>query len=284
MPEPKSDSLYIAGSVADAVAALADRGSDGAALAGATWAMRAPIRGDRQARSHVAISKIAELRTIEVSDKEVVIGSCVTHAELARRLEPIPELRGLAMAAGSSANPAVRQVATVGGNLCTADFAAADLVPALLCLDAAVEIETSDGSARLAIADFLMRRTSLGSASLVRRIIIPLRPMLSAHARLPLRKAGDYPVAIVSLSIETRRDGTIAAARIGVGSVEAVARRWSRLEEALIGTPRDAILAGEQAQASAGTFTGRDGIDAPSWYRVMVLPTLVRRAFELLDQ
>ena len=87
-------------------------GGGAAPLAGATWIMRAPIRQERLAPSYVAISKIGALREVTVDDREVRIGACVTHAELAGYLASLPECRALASAAANAANPAVRQVAT----------------------------------------------------------------------------------------------------------------------------------------------------------------------------
>ena len=132
--------LHVANSLSEAVAALAERGPSGAPLAGATWIMRAPLREERQDLSYVAISKIEELRSVDILGSEISIGSCVTHAELAHALAPLPECRALAQAAARSANPSIRGVATLGGNLCACGFAAADLVPALICLEAEVEL------------------------------------------------------------------------------------------------------------------------------------------------
>ena len=56
----------------------------------------------------------------------------VTHAELAAAVAEIPGLEVLASAAERSADPAIRAMATIGGNLPASDFAAADCVPALL--------------------------------------------------------------------------------------------------------------------------------------------------------
>jgi carbon-monoxide dehydrogenase medium subunit len=131
--------------VADAVAAIQ---LDGATpIAGGTWVMRAPIRGDRWAATYVALGGISELCGLEVAG-DVRIGACVTHAQLASATAKEPWLRVLHVAAGQSANPAVRRVATVGGNLCTIDFPAADLVPALLCLDAEVVVADRAGAER----------------------------------------------------------------------------------------------------------------------------------------
>lgn len=271
-------SLYVAPSLTDALAALAERGTEGAPFAGGTWIMRAPLRHERTSPAYVALGRVPELGRIEIGDDVVGIGAAVTHARLAAALGHLPDLRVLAEAAGRSANPAIRGAATLGGNLCTADFAAADLVPALLCLGAEVEIASPAGVERLALEDFLAVRSALGAGRLLTRVRVPRSPARSAHVRLPLRKAGDYPVAILSLAVSRGSAGRVATACISVGSVEPVARRWPELEALLLGAPLNAAAAEQAATGLAGTFTGREGIEAPGWYRVAVLPALVRRA------
>jgi aerobic carbon-monoxide dehydrogenase medium subunit len=267
-------------SVADAVAALSDCGPHGSVVAGGTWIMRAPLRQEGFAQRYVSIGRIAALHGIDITDVDVKIGAGVTHAQLARGLHGVPELSGLVAAARDSANPAVRNAATVGGNLCTADFPAADLVTASLSHDAEVEFETIEGRQRMGLEAFLAIRGHLPPTCLLLRVLVPRRAVISAHARLPLRKAGDYPVAIVSAAVEKGPDGRIGRAAIAIGSVEAAPRRWRRLEEAVAGLPLDPALLFERAAELAGEFAGRDGPEAPGWYRVHVLPTLVRRAFE----
>ncbi len=275
-------SLYLARTLADALAALAERGVDGAPFAGSTWIMRAPLRHERTSPAYVAIGRVPELGRIEIGEDVVVIGAAVTHARLAAGLGHLPEMRVLAEAAGRSANPAIRAAATVGGNLCTTDFAAADLVPALLCLGAEVDIASPAGVERLSLEDFLAVRSALGPGRLLTQVRVPRSAALSAHARLPLRKAGDYPVAILSLAVSREASGRVAQAHVAVGSVEAVARRWPALEEALVGTSLDATTAERIATGLAGAFSGREGVEAPGWYRVAVLPALVRRAVTAL--
>jgi aerobic carbon-monoxide dehydrogenase medium subunit len=276
--------LYIATSLSDALAALADRGRSGAPLAGATWIMRAPLREERQELSYVALSKIGELRQVDILDSEIRIGACVTHAELAHSLAPLPECGALAQAAARSANPAIRGVATIGGNLCTPAFAAADLVPALICLEAEVEIAAPRTCERMSLEHFLALRANLEPGRFVRQVIVPRNARRSAHLRLPLRKAGDYPVAIVSVAVAFAADGLVGSAKVAVGSVEPVARRWTRLEEDLIGRPLDSAWAADRAARYCADFRGRDGVEAPGWYRVKVLPSLVRRAVEAIRE
>ena len=246
--------------------------------------MRAPIRQEPFERSYVAIGKIGELQRVDVSEREIAIGACVTHSQLVTALAGASGCQALMTAAGSAANPAIRQIATIGGNLCTAEFAASDLAPALLCLDADVEIETPDGSERMSISQFLARRTDLVPGTLLKQIIVPCKPTRSVHVRLPLRKAGDYPVAILSLAALCGPDGMVEDIRIAVGSVETAARRWGTLEALLVGLVLDPQHAFDMAEAECGVFQGRDGIEAPGWYRVKVLPSLVRRAVQALSE
>jgi carbon-monoxide dehydrogenase medium subunit len=271
-------SIYVARSLASALDALAEYGAAGTAFAGGTWIMRSLIRHEPLRAHYVAIGRVAELGAVRIEPDVIEIGAAVTHAALAAALSDLPEFAVLAAAAGRSANPAIRALATIGGNLATSDFAAADCVPALLCLDAEIEVSGRDGRERMKLEHFLKIRSTLAPGRLVTQIIVPRGERKTAHARLPLRKAGDYPVAIVSLSISVDAAGRVQAARIAVGSVEPVARRWERLEAALIGRPLDAEKAARTAAELADEFVGRGGVDAPAWYRVDVLPGLVRRA------
>jgi aerobic carbon-monoxide dehydrogenase medium subunit len=275
--------LHVASTLQDALAVLAERGTDAAPLAGATWIMRAPLRRERHAPFYVAISKIASLREVTIGAHEVSIGACVTHAELARQLAALPDCKALALAAGDAANPAIRQVATIGGNLCAENFAAADLVPALLCLDAQIELQAPGGTERVPLDRFLDVRASLKPGRIVARVIVPRAARRSVHVRLPLRKAGDYPVAIASLAVTLNASGNVERINAAIGSVEPAARRWRELEADLVGHPLDPARAADRAAIHTGVLRARDGIEAPGWYRVKVLPSLVRRAVRALQ-
>lgn len=271
-------SIYVAPSLAAALDALSEYGAAGAPLAGGTWIMRLPIRHEPLRSHYVAIGRVPELTAVQIGADAIEIGAAVTHAALATALADLPEFAGLVVAAGRSANPAIRAMATIGGNLATPDFAAADCVPALLCLDADVEISGRDGRERISLAHFLEIRSTLAPGRLLTRIIVPRADRKTAHARLPLRRSGDYPVAIVNLSVSVDAAGRVQTSRVAVGSVEPAARRWERLEAALLGRPLDAAAAARSAAELADDFAGRDSVEAPAWYRVSVLPGLVRRA------
>ena len=278
MNTPPARSIYVARSLPAAIDALGECGAAGAPFAGGTWIMRSPIRHEPHQPHYVAIGKIAELTAIRIEADIVEIGAAVSHAALAAALADLPEFNVLATAAGRSANPAIRAMATIGGNLATSGFAAADCVPALLCLDAEVEVSSRGDQEWIGLERFLRIRPTLEPGRMLTRIILPRSGRKTAHARLPLRKSGDYPAAIVSLAVSFDTAACVQAARIAVGSVEPVARRWERLEAALVGRPLDPAQAAEVAVGLADEFTGRDSVELPAWYRVSVLPSLVRRA------
>lgn len=282
MDMPASRSVYVAPSLTSALDALDEGGSEAAPFAGGTWIMRAPLRHEPLKSHYVAIGKIPELHAIKVEADVVELGAALTHAALAAALAELPEFDVLTAAASRSANPAIRTMATIGGNLATTAFAAADCVPALLCLDAEVEIASRGGRERIDLKQFLTTRSTLAPGRLLQRVIVPRRGRRTVHARLPLRQAGDYPTAIVSLAVSLDDLGHVLTARVAVGSVEPAARRWERLEAALVGHPLNAARAGEAAAGLADEFTGRDSADVPAWYRVCVLPGLVRRAVAAL--
>lgn len=270
--------LHRPASVAEAVALLAAGGPDAAPLAGGTWIMRAPIRHEEPKRAYVCLAGLPGLGDVTVTAAEARLGAGATHAAIAEGLAGCPDLRGLAEAAGQSANPAVRGAATLGGNLCTVGFPAADLLPALLSLEADVILAGPRGVERLGLAAFLARRAGGLQGVLLTEVVVRRSARRSAHARLPLRKAGDYPVAILSLAVEADAAGRIAASAVAIGAVETTARRWTALEDALRGAALDPDRAFEAAKRLRGGIAGRDGIEAPGWYRVEVLPSLVRRA------
>ncbi|MCW2841169.1 MAG: FAD-binding molybdopterin dehydrogenase protein [Aeromicrobium sp.] len=274
--------LHVPQTVQEAVELLADGAFE--VLAGGTWVMRGGIRGEGYADGYVLISKLPDLTRLGWSDQSLVIGAAVTHAQLATFLTGHTRLTGLATAAAKSANPAIRRAATVGGNLSTVDFPAADLVPALLALDAQVSILDVDGERVLDLVDYLASRTTLSPRTLLTHVTVTVPPGFTAQERLTMRSAGDYPVGIVSTNVRIGADGLVEDATIAVGSVEPVARLWPSLASALIGHPLDSAFAMRMAHDLKGEFNARDGIEAAGWYRLQVLPELVARTFRTLER
>src|SRR5262249_38361484 len=103
----------------------------------------------------VDIAGLAELRHASLDGDHLVLGACVTHADIeAGRLPDVP--RGaMASVAAAIAYRAVRNRGTLGGSLVHAD-PAADWITALITLGAEVEIASRSGSRRVPLEDFVV--------------------------------------------------------------------------------------------------------------------------------
>ncbi|MBW0088926.1 FAD binding domain-containing protein [Pseudonocardia sp. KRD-184] len=260
--------VEVAGLVEEAVRRLAELGPDGAALAGGTWLMRSPTLPG----TFVSLHRIAELRGVSAG----TWGALTTHAELAATPLP-PALRALGTAARTSAFPQVRNVATLGGNLNARGFAEADLVPALLALDATVEVASAAGRRRIGVEEHL-RAAHDPAALLVSVTAAAPAGRRSGYGRLTVRGGGEYSLASVAISADVDAAGAVSAVRVAVGSVEARARRCPEAEAALAGTTLDESAARAAGRAAAAVLTSRDDLLAPAWYRLEVLPAVFARA------
>lgn len=245
-----------------------------AALAGGTWIMRSGLRQEIFPEHIVSLGRIPELHSVRrEEDGGLWIGAMVTHTQLAHATAQIRAFGNLHTAAAKSANPNIRNVATVGGNICATEFAAADLVPALLSLDAEVFYTDQTGAQQQPLAALLEESPGL---RVVRGVRIPQAYGVGVHTRLPLRAAGDYPVAIVSGVLELG-EGVITKAAISVGAVEERPRRWAELESELHGQPLDPQRAENLARELLSGLKARSSIGTPAQYRLAVIPSLVRK-------
>lgn len=275
---PQSPQLLRPGSVEEAVAELARLGGDGAPLAGATWVMRAHLRSERLKAHYVALDRIQELRRIEWGDP-VVLGALATHTEVGALTDGSGPLGALAEAARRSAFPAVRNVATIGGNVCAQGFPEADLVPALLASEAELDLVSVEGARVVELSAYLAAGAARPHGELLCRVRVPAPAgRRSWYERLTVRAGGEYAVASAAVSVDLDAAGTTVAARVAFGSVAETPRRSSAAEAVLVGRRLDEATGAEAGRAAAGELEARDGLGAPAQYRLAVLPSLVRRA------
>ena len=264
-------------SVEDAVRSLTELGDDGVALAGGTWIARAPRRGETPRRAYVSLHGIAMLHEIALGVFPR-LGALVTHGQIAEASLP-GALNGLARAAATSAFPAIRSVATIGGNLAAAPFPEADLVPALIAADARLLLVDAEGRRSSPVSTYMVDRDSRGPAALIVGIEVPAPAgRHSGFQRLTIRGSGEYAVASVAVSVDLDEAGQVVWARIAIGSVEDRARSSESASAELVGRSLDAGVIARAGAALAADCKPRDGLDAPGWYRASVLPRLLRDA------
>jgi CO/xanthine dehydrogenase FAD-binding subunit len=275
-------SLYLAPtSLSDALSALAAKPY--AVLAGGTDFY--PARVGRPVEEDVLdITRITELRGLREDAQAWHIGALVTWTELLGT--PLPAyFEGLKLAAREIGGVQIQNTATLAGNICNAS-PAADGVPALLALDAAVELTGPSGTRRLALADFLIanRKTARAQAELVTAIRIPKWPTATRadFFKLGSRKYLVISIAMVSIVIAVDGSGAISRCGIAVGACSAVARRLPALEAKLIGKPLSAQLADLVAAADLAPLSPIADVRGTPEYRLDAVQTLLKRSLSRL--
>jgi CO/xanthine dehydrogenase FAD-binding subunit len=238
-----------------------------------------PARVGRTVDENVLdITAIAALRGIEAAPEGWRLGATTTWSELIET--PLPPLfDGLKQAAREVGGRQIQNAGTLAGNLCNAS-PAADGVPPLLALGAAVELAGRAGARRLPLSAFLTgnRRTVLAPGELLVAVHVPKpsRSARSAFLKLGARRYLVISIAMAAATLEIE-DGRVGAARIAVGACSAVAQRLPALEATLIGAPVDRSLADRVDAAHLAPLSPIDDVRASAVYRNDAVVTLLRR-------
>jgi CO/xanthine dehydrogenase FAD-binding subunit len=253
-------------SVPDAAHALKSPGTR--YLGGGTLVVRATNEGETATHRLIRATDPA-LRTIEVSETRIRLGASVTMSAIAGH----PALTSIAPAARAVGGPAVRNMATVGGNL-FAESPYGDFATALLALDAQVGI----GGAIQSIETFLHGRATLAPGTIVTAITFaPVTTNTFRFLKIARVKPKGIAVLTIAAVLTLAADGTVATARIALGSIAAHPIRAHTAEAALIGHPLTRTgIAAAVAAIHDGTDPPTDAI-ASAWYRREVLPVHVAR-------
>lgn len=235
-------------------------------LGGGTLILRAANEGDISIDGFVRSTDPA-LSRIEVDGDAVTLGASATMAAIARH----KELAAIAKAARAVGGPAIRNMATVGGNL----FAPApygDFTVALLALDATI----GTGSDGTPIEEFLGRREAHKGVVTAVRFKLPAAEDFRFVKVSRVKPKGVSVLSIAAL-LETGSDGTVRSARIALGALGDRPLRAKAAEAALTGAKlTEDGIAKAVAAIGEGTSPITDPI-ASAWYRAEVLPVHFRR-------
>jgi len=267
--------LHRASSVEEARELLERYGEDAAVICGGTELLLLLKLGFAVFGHLVDIKGIEELGGIRAENGALVIGSTVTHREIEREPLVLEHLPALAAMERNVANIRVRNVGTLGGNLCFSD-PHSDPATFLLALDAEVDYD----GARVPLSEFLVGpyETALRHGQLLSAVRIPMPTpgMGIAHRKLSFH---ERPAATVACAVRVE-DGTIAEARIAVGSVGPRPVRATSAAEALVG--RSSGDAGQLAEAAALAAEAAEAVEdanGSTEYKQQLIRVLVERCF-----
>lgn len=232
-------------------------------------------------RTIICLERIDELRRIdELDDGSVSIGATATFSTIARNtlLQECYPL--LTQAAATVGGPAIRNMATIGGNIVTAS-PAADSLPALYLLDARLELRSATGCRTVAIDAFILgpRRTMLQPGEIISRIILPPATdwSIQRFEKVGRRKSLAIAVASLAATVRLAADGTVAEARFAWGSVGPTIVRCAEAEQALVGKPLTEENLNTAALLAQQAVQPIDDIRATADYRRSVAGNLLLR-------
>jgi CO/xanthine dehydrogenase FAD-binding subunit len=254
--------------LADAAGALSnERGAR--FLGGGTLVMRAINEADPSIET-VIRSTDPSLQHVALSSGRIELGAGVTMAAILAERD-LAFLHPVARAVGG---PAVREAATVGGNL-FAPSPYGDFTAALLALDATVMFAGGFGQRELTLDEFLGRRDR--NTSLVAAVAFK-RPAADAFRFTKVTRVHPKGISVLSIAAQLPlASGRVTGARIGYGAMGQTPVRAKAAERALEGRTLDAAgIAPALAVAAEGTSPADDAI-ASAWWRREILPVYLRR-------
>ncbi len=250
-------------------AAGAALAADGASryLGGGTLVVRQANEGDPSFSTYVRTTDPA-LSAITIEGGRATLGASVTMG----RIISEGRLACVADATKSVGGPAIRNMATVGGNL-YAPAPYGDFAVALLALEATVEI--SDGPVPLEA--FLAARHTTYARQVLKSVSFAL-PRAGSLRFLKVSRVKPKGVSVVTIAaILEEKDGMMTSARVAYGCMADRPIRAQAVEAALAGKPRTADgIRDALTVATDGTSPITDAV-ASAWYRSQVLPVHLAR-------
>ena len=266
-------------SVKDAVGLLMQFGDDGRALAGGHSLI--PMMKLRLATpaNLVDLAGIAELKGARADGNDVVIGAMTTQHDLIGSPllgDKIPILRETSE---QIADPQVRYLGTLGGNVANGD-PGNDMPAVMLCLDATYQIAGKTGERRIAAREFYQGAyfTALEAGDVLTAVRIPVPPAGHGWAYEKLkRKVGDYATAAAAVVL-TMSGGKVATCSIGLTNVGETPLWAQDAATILIGSALDAATVKRAVAAAEAITAPATDARGPALYRTKMAGVMLTRA------
>jgi carbon-monoxide dehydrogenase medium subunit len=278
---PGAFDYHLPTSLPDACRLLADLGEDARVVAGGHSLI--PMMKLRMALPEhlVDLRALRELKGIGIADGAVTIGAMTTQAEVIGSealAKACPILRETAL---QIADPQIRNLGTVGGNVANGD-PGNDMPAVMQALDGTYQVHDQHGAREIRARDFYEAAfvTALGEGEILTAIRIPIPAVGHGYAyQKQKRKIGDYATAAAAVLL-VMDGGRCTSAAIGLTNVADTPLHAEAAAAALVGTgvDRAAVEAAVQA-AEAITSPAADGRGSAA-FRTKVAGVMVRRAIE----
>ena len=210
----------------------------------------------------VDITRIPELKIIELHGDQIHIGAAVTFSEVAESSIIKENAACLVESALSVGGPAIRNVATLGGNVINA-AACADSLPPLVCCDAVAHLQSPQGERSLPVAELVdgPNHTDLHPGELLTYFSMPVFPANVRSGFLKLGRRNAQAISRLSMATAGRLDGNghIDYARLVSGAATPHVHRYADVETYLLGKTPDTTTLEEAARICAATMVSITG-------------------------
>lgn len=266
-------------SVKEAVGLLADLGEDARAIAGGHSLI--PMMKLRLATpSHlVDLGGVTDLKGIRADGSDIVVGATTTQHELIGSDLLSKKLPILGETSLLIADPQVRYVGTLGGNVANGD-PGNDMPAVMMCLNAIYHVAGKTGQRNIAARDFYKGAylTTLNPGEIVTAVRIPVPPAGHGYAYEKLkRKIGDYATAAAAVVL-TMSGGKVVTCSIGLTNVAETPLWAEEAAKIVTGSTLDAATVKKAvAAAEAITSPASDG-RGPAAYRTKMAGVMLSRA------
>jgi len=277
---PQSFEYFRPQSISEAIALLQEHGDGAKILSGGQSLI--PMMKIRLARPEciIDINRLADLHYVKEEADFLKIGGLTREADLEtsdliRSKYPI-----ILDTAASIADPQVRNMATVGGNLAHGD-PANDHPATMLALEAEIVAVGQHGERIIPIKDFFRSvfTTALEHGEILTEIRIPIPPAGSGGAYFKLeRKVGDFATVGVAAQVTLDGAGVCQRAGIGLTNVGATPIKATRAEGFLVGKTMDKQQIDQAAQLAAEEAQPSSDLRGPAEYKVSMVRELTKRA------
>jgi len=266
--------------IPEAIALLEQYGEDAKILSGGQSLI--PMMKLRIARPAylVDINRITGLSYVKEEGGFLKIGGLTREAEL----EASPLIHAkypiLVDTAHVIADPQVRNLATVAGNLAHGD-PANDHPATMLALDAQVVATGARGERIIPIEEFFLSlfSTALQQGEILTEIRIPVPPAHSGGAYFKLeRKVGDFATAAVAAQVTLDEKGAVQKVGIGLTNVGATPIKAKKAEDFLRGKKLDAANIAQAAQLAADEAQPSSDLRGPAEYKKGLVKELAKRS------
>jgi carbon-monoxide dehydrogenase medium subunit len=274
-----NETFYAPSDLRAACSLLSDLGDKATIIAGGTDLM-VKFNRRRRKRSEVLVyvGKLG-LDVITETDGQMVIGSCATLADITASTVVRQKLPLLAQACAEMASPAVRNAATLGGNLVT-NARTADGVAALMAMGAVVVTASITGETRMPVEQFVStpRKQKLANGGVVKQFEIPCLTADEKWGWEKLRQRQGDSRSILSVSVRARMEGDICRSiRLVLGAIAANPFVSKTAVQLLEGGPLSPDLVDRVAEEILSETDAGTDARANAWYREKAAQVLVRR-------